>query len=82
MDEAKTLMDGVQWAEKIYDAVRGSEAIVILTEWNEFRALDLQRVKKEMSKPVMVDLRNIYDPEQMAAAGFEYYSVGRSLGSV
>ena len=59
MDEAKTLMDGVLWAENIYDAIRGSEMVIILTEWNEFRALDLKRVKKEMLKPIMLDLRNI-----------------------
>ena len=58
------------------------DALLLLTEWNEFRALDLQRVKEEMFKPVMIDLRNIYDPEQMAAAGFKYYSVGRSPGFV
>ena len=77
MDEAKTLMDGVFWAENIYDAIRGSEMVIILTEWNEFRALDLKRVKKEMLKPIMLDLRNIYDPNEMANAGFQYYSIGR-----
>ena len=77
MDEAKTLMDGVLWAENIYDAIRGSEMVIILTEWNEFRALDLKRVKKEMLKPIMLDLRNIYDPNEMANAGFQYYSIGR-----
>ena len=76
--EAKTLINGVSWSENIYDAVRGSELVVILTEWNEFRALDLKRVKEEMLNPVMLDLRNIYDPEEMIAAGFHYYSVGRS----
>ena len=77
MDEAKALMDGVLWAENIYDAIRGSEMVIILTEWNEFRALDLKRVKKEMLKPIMLDLRNIYDPNEMANAGFQYYSIGR-----
>ena len=77
MDEAKTLMDDVLWAENIYDAIRGTEMVIILTEWNEFRALDLKRVKKEMLKPIMLDLRNIYDPNEMANAGFQYYSIGR-----
>ena len=77
MDEAKTLMDGVLWAKNIYDAIRGSEMVIILTEWNEFRALDLKRVKKEMLKPIMFDFRNIYDPNEMANAGFQYYSIGR-----
>ena len=82
MDEAKALMDGVLWAEDIYDAIRGSEMVIILTEWNEFRALDLKRVKKEMLKPIMLDLRNIYDPNEMANAGFQYYSIGRSPETV
>ena len=82
MDEAKTLMDGVFWAENIYDAIRGSEMVIILTEWNEFRALDLKRVKKEMLKPIMLDLRNIYDPNEMANAGFQYYSIGRPSETV
>ena len=82
MDEAKTLMDGVLWAKNIYDAIRGSEMVIILTEWNEFRALDLKRLKKEMLKPVMLDLRNVYDPNEMANAGFEYYSIGRPSEAV
>jgi len=82
MDEAKTLMAGVLWAENIYDAIRGSEMVIILTEWNEFRALDLKRVKKEMLKPIMLDLRNIYDPNEMANAGFQYYSIGRPTETV
>ena len=51
--------------------------MVILTEWNEFRALDLARVKGLLKRPLMVDLRNIYRPAQMAAAGFQYVSIGR-----
>ena len=56
----------------------GAEALTIVTEWNEFRALDLERVKSLMKSPVMVDLRNIYDPDEMAAAGFRYTCVGRA----
>ena len=77
MDEAKLVIDGVSWCEGVYDAIQGSELLVILTEWNEFRALDLKRVKEAMLKPVMVDLRNIYNPDEMAAAGFDYYCIGR-----
>jgi len=51
--------------------------VTILTEWNEFRALDLKRVRGMLKTPVMVDLRNIYNPEDMDMAGFEYYSIGR-----
>ena len=78
MDEAKALLDGVEWCEDVYGAVTGAEALTIVTEWNEFRALDLERVKSLMKSPVMVDLRNIYDPDEMAAAGFRYTCVGRA----
>ena len=78
MDEAKALLDGVEWCEDAYDAMTGAEALTIVTEWNEFRALDLERVKSLMKSPVMVDLRNIYDPDEMAAAGFRYTCVGRA----
>jgi UDPglucose 6-dehydrogenase len=61
-----------------YDAVQGADGVVILTEWNEFRALDLDRVKHALKTPLMVDLRNIYRPAHMAQAGFRYVSVGRS----
>jgi UDPglucose 6-dehydrogenase len=59
------------------DALRGADGVVILTEWNEFRALDFDRVKSLLKTPLMVDLRNIYRPAQMKAAGFQYISVGR-----
>ncbi|HEX4105281.1 MAG TPA: UDP-glucose/GDP-mannose dehydrogenase family protein [Rhizomicrobium sp.] len=60
-----------------YDALEGADGVVILTEWNEFRALDLERVKAALKTPLMVDLRNIYRPAQMREAGFQYISVGR-----
>ncbi len=78
MDEAKELLDGVEWCTDAYDAVAGADALTIVTEWNEFRALDLERVKSLMTTPVMVDLRNIYNPDEMAAAGFQYTCVGRA----
>jgi len=59
----------------------GADGVVILTEWNEFRALDLARVKALLKTPLMVDLRNIYRPQQMAEAGFTYVSVGRGPGT-
>ena len=58
---------------------RGADVVVIVTEWVQFRALDLERLKGEMAQPVMVDLRNIYQPADMAAAGFSYESVGRAM---
>ncbi|ANK82171.1 MAG: UDP-glucose 6-dehydrogenase [Rhizobiales bacterium NRL2] len=78
MDEAAKLLDGVTWCEDAYDAMEGADAVAILTEWNIFRALDLDRVKKLLKRPVMVDLRNIYTLDEMRAAGFRYVSIGRS----
>ncbi len=79
LDEAKKLLDGVVWCEGAYEALEGADALVIITEWNAFRALDLARVKELMKAPVMVDLRNIYDPREMAAAGFDYTGIGRPM---
>ncbi len=77
MEEAKPLLPGIDWRENAYAAMEGADVLVILTEWNEFRALDLERVKQLLSGPVIVDLRNIYEPQSMVAAGFRYFSVGR-----
>jgi UDPglucose 6-dehydrogenase len=67
----------VDYRTGVYDALDGADGVVILTEWNEFRALDFTRVKAALKTPLMVDLRNIYRPSQMAEAGFKYVSVGR-----
>jgi UDPglucose 6-dehydrogenase len=77
MDQAKELLNGVVWCDDAYETMADADALAILTEWNEFRALDLERVKSLLKSPVMVDLRNIYDPMAMAEAGFCYTSVGR-----
>jgi UDPglucose 6-dehydrogenase len=74
--EAKKVLE-VETCEDAYEALAGADGVVILTEWNEFRALDLDRVKALLKRPLMVDLRNIYRPAQMAEAGFTYVSVGR-----
>ncbi len=65
-----------------YDALAGADVAVLCTEWNEFRALDVARVREAMRAPVLVDLRNVYNPDEMAAAGFAYSSVGRPRGDV
>jgi UDPglucose 6-dehydrogenase len=78
MEEAKKLLDGVVWCDDSYEAMNGADAVVIVTEWNQFRLLDLGRAKSLLKRPVMVDLRNIYPPDDMAEAGFRYYSIGRS----
>ena len=76
--EGEALLPSVCWMEDPYEAAKGADAIVILTEWNEFRALDLERMAADMNNPVLADLRNIYSAVDAAAAGFEsYISVGR-----
>ncbi len=79
MDNAKGLpiLRGVEIAEDAYDAARGADALAIVTEWNEFRNMDLARLKRLMRKPVLLDLRNIYDPQAVEAAGLTHVGVGR-----
>jgi UDPglucose 6-dehydrogenase len=76
MKEARKHLD-VTYCSDAYEALQGADGVVILTEWNEFRALDLAKVKAALKTPLMVDLRNIYRPTQMAAEGFRYVSIGR-----
>ena len=71
------LGDRIEYAKGPMEAVEGANALVLVTEWNEFRALSLDRVKSLMVEPVMIDLRNVYDPPTMAGAGFRYVCVGR-----
>ena len=78
MKQAETMMANVTWCADAYETMGGADAVSIITEWNQFRALDLERAKGLLKAPVMIDLRNIYDPEDMASAGFTYVSVGRA----
>jgi UDPglucose 6-dehydrogenase len=78
MKEARELMGELTYCEGPYETMEGADALVIVTEWNAFRALDLKRVKSLLSAPVMVDFRNIYNVEELREAGFTYYSIGRS----
>ena len=75
--EGEKLLPGLKWCDDPYAAAASADVLVIITEWNEFRALDLQKIKAVLRAPVVVDLRNIYKPAEMAAEGFEYYSIGR-----
>ncbi|CAA9359226.1 MAG: UDP-glucose 6-dehydrogenase [uncultured Microvirga sp.] len=77
MGQARQILEGVVYAEDPYACAAGADALVIVTEWNAFRALDLDRIKGSMRHPVLVDLRNIYRPEDMVRQGFTYESVGR-----
>ena len=70
--------EGISYCEDSYDAVRGADALVIMAEWNEFRLLDLDMVKKLLRSPVVFDCRNIYQPETMEKMGFRYHSFGRT----
>ncbi|MBI2261884.1 MAG: UDP-glucose/GDP-mannose dehydrogenase family protein [Caulobacterales bacterium] len=78
MAEAAHLLPDVVFKDGPYEAVEGADVVVILTEWDQFRALDLNRVKRLLRQPVMVDLRNVYRPEDMRARGFRYASIGRA----
>ena len=77
MEQARKELPDIEYCDDPYVCVRGADALVIITEWAQFRALDLKRLKREMAKPVVVDLRNIYRPEDMAALGFIYEGIGR-----
>ncbi|MAL79846.1 MAG: UDP-glucose 6-dehydrogenase [Sneathiella sp.] len=79
MAEAAKLLGGIEFCDSSYATLEGADALVIITEWNEFRALDLKRVKALMRAPLIVDLRNIYDPHDMAINGFIYSSIGRPV---
>ncbi len=77
MEQAKPMVSNVAFCKDAYDCAKGASALVIVTEWEQFRALDFDRLKDIMERPVLVDLRNIYPPEEVARAGFVYESVGR-----
>jgi UDPglucose 6-dehydrogenase len=77
MSQARPLLPGVDFCEDAYACVEGAHALVIVTEWDAFRALDLDRVRDALAEPVVVDLRNIYRPADMRRRGFRYVSVGR-----
>ena len=81
MNEAKEVFKSfnksISWYENSYEAMKNADALVILTEWNQFRALDFDKVKSLLKKPILIDLRNIYNPNEMLKIGFDYYSIGR-----
>ena len=84
MKEAKIIFKkfhkNIEWCNDSYDACNNADALVILTEWNQFRALDLKKLKKLLNQPIIIDLRNIYNPQEIKNMGFKYYSLGRSFG--
>ena len=77
MNNTKAILPDITYCNDAYDACEGADAVVIVTEWNQFRNLEMERVKQLLKQPYFFDLRNIYDPQKMQAVGFRYYSVGR-----
>jgi UDPglucose 6-dehydrogenase len=77
--KAQDLLSGVEWCESALDVAGGADVLVVLTEWNEFRALDLRRVRELMHGNALVDLRNVYPETLVAEAGLIYYGIGRTL---
>jgi UDPglucose 6-dehydrogenase len=76
-EETKAIFPKIEYGKDAYDVAKGADALVLATEWNQFRRLDLQRIKELLKSPVFIDLRNVYDPEQMKRLGFNYCGVGR-----
>jgi UDPglucose 6-dehydrogenase len=77
MDEAAKRLPGLKLCHNAYEAARGADCVVVLTEWNEFKELDLERLKKSMKHPVLLDARNIYEGKKLRAMGFTYQGIGR-----
>ncbi|MEO1016792.1 MAG: UDP binding domain-containing protein, partial [Pseudomonadota bacterium] len=77
MKEAKSLLPGVEWCDGPYEVAENVDALVLLTEWNMFRGLDLRRLQRLMKEPLVIDLRNVFDPVEMEKAGFAYTGIGR-----
>lgn len=77
MDIAKGVLKNIEYKKDVYETVRGVDLLIILTEWNEFRELDLVKIKKSMGKPNIIDGRNLYNPDTMRASGFNYMGIGR-----
>ena len=82
MVEAKQMLSGVEWCDEAYATMPDADVLLLITEWNQFRALDLDRVKSLMRAPVMVDLRNVYEPKTMREHGFTYHCIGRPRSDV
>jgi len=77
-EQARPLLPAIDYCTDPYDAARGADGVVIATEWNQFRALEFDRLKQLLRQPLIVDLRNLYEPDRVAAAGFRYVSIGRA----
>ena len=78
IEKAKVLLPGIEYRRNAYAVARGADGVVLVTEWNEFRHLDMAKLKRTMRRPVLVDGRNIYDPAHMRGLGFVYRGIGRN----
>ena len=78
MDNCKKIYPEIEYSKSSYEAAGDADALLIVTEWNEFRNIDLKRLKKVLVEPVILDLRNIFEPERVSELGFKYFGVGRS----
>jgi UDPglucose 6-dehydrogenase len=79
MEEARKYLDDIEWVRDAYSVMPDADALLILTEWSEFRVLDFQRIRSLLKTPLIIDLRNIYAPAEVSASGFTYHSVGREI---
>ncbi len=77
MDNARRVLPDVSYCTSAYEAASGADAVLLLTEWNEFKQLDMERVCSGLTRPLLLDGRNMFAPEEIRALGFEYVSVGR-----
>ena len=77
MDKARSLLKKVKFCKDPYETARNSDALIIVTEWHEFKTMNLGRIKKSMNSPLIIDGRNIFVPEEMKKLGFRYISIGR-----
>lgn len=77
MPEARKILPSITYGKDAYDIMEGADALIFITEWNQFRSLDLDKIKSLLNTPLVIDLRNIYEPSKMIDKGFKYYSVGR-----
>ena len=77
MEQAKLVLPNIEYCEDTYQVADNSDALIFITEWNQFRSLDLEKIKTLLKEPVVIDLRNIYEPKRMKNFGFSYFCVGR-----
>jgi UDPglucose 6-dehydrogenase len=79
MPKAKRILKDISFCSDAYEAARGAEALLLVTDWNEFKSLNMEKIRARMAKPLLFDGRNIYDPTQLQRLGFEYHAVGRGM---